>query len=128
MRRRFARLLAPGLLAVLVAALAACASLEAETPAQRVFALKAEYRAVLALAVDYESLPRCPVADTPVCSEPAVVERLRGADRRAELALDGAEQVVRSPAASQGAVALAMEAAGAAVAVLRQVLIDEGVL
>ena len=120
--RRFARLLAPWLLA----ALAACASLEAETPAQRVFALKSEYRAVLGLAVDYESLPRCPGAATPVCSEPAVVELLRRADRQAELALDGAERVVRSPAASQGAVALAVEAAGAAVAVLRQILADEG--
>lgn len=124
MRRRVLRLLAPGLLA----ALAACASLEAETPAQRVFALKSEYRAVLGLAVDYESLPRCPAVTTPVCSEPAVVELLRRADGRAEIAMDRAEQVVRSPAASQGAVALAVEAAGAAVAVLRQILIDEGVL
>ncbi|MCG8597249.1 MAG: hypothetical protein MI785_23155 [Kiloniellales bacterium] len=124
MRGLAARLLAPCLLA----ALAACASLEAETPAQRVFALKAEYRAVLALAVGYESLPRCPVAPTPVCSEPAVVDLLRRADGRAEIALDGAEQVVRSPAASEGAAALALEAAGAAVAVFRQLLIDEGIL
>ncbi|MDJ0944214.1 MAG: hypothetical protein QNJ30_12150 [Kiloniellales bacterium] len=124
MTRPVLALLASGLLALV----AACASLEAETPAQRVFALKSEYRAVLALAVDYESLPRCPSETTPVCSEPEVVELLRRADRRAELALDGAEQVVRSPAASEGAVALALESAGAAVAVLRQVLIDEGVL
>ena len=124
MRGLAARLLAPCLLA----ALAACASLEAETPAQRVFALKAEYRAVLALAVDYESLPRCPVAPTPVCSEPAVVDLLRRADGRAEIALDGAEQVVRSPAASEGAAALALEAAGAAVAAFRRLLIDEGIL
>ena len=125
MKRFLFRLLAPGLL---LAALAACPSLEAETPAQRVFALKAEYRAVLALAVDYESLPRCPAVTTPVCSEPDVVELLRRADARASLALDGAEQVVRSPAASAGDLALALEAARAAVAVLRQVLIDEGVL
>lgn len=124
MKRPFCRLLAPWLLA----ALAACASLEAETPAQRVFALKSDYRAVLALAVEYESLPRCPVVTTPVCSEPAVVSLLRHADSRAELAMDGAEQVVRSPAASEDAVALALEAAKAAVAVLQQILIDEGVL
>ena len=124
MKPAFGRLLAPWLLL----ALAACASLEAETPAQRVFALKAEYRAVLALAVDYESLPRCPAVTTPVCSEPDAVELLRRADARAAFALDGAEQVVRSPAASAGDLALALEAAGAAVAVLRQVLIDEGVL
>ena len=124
MTRPFLALLASGLLALV----AACASLEAETPAQRVFALKSEYRAVLALAVDYESLPRCPRATTPVCSEPEVVDLLRRADSRAEVALDGAEQVVRSPAASGGAVALALESAGAAVAVLRQILIDEGVL
>ena len=124
MKRPFRRLLASWLLA----ALAACASLEAETPAQRAFALKSDYRVLLTLAVDYESLPRCRTVTTPVCSESSVVELLRRADARAELALDEAEQVVRSPAASEGAVALAIEAARAAVAVLRQVLIDEGVL
>ena len=112
----------------LLAALAACASLEAETPAQRVFALKSDYRAALAVAVAYESLPRCPIVTTPFCSEPGVVSLLRQADRQAELALDGAEQVVRSPATSESAVALALEAARSAVAVLRQILIDEGVL
>ncbi len=124
MKHLFRRLLAVWLLA----ALAACASLEAETPAQRVFALKSDYRAALAVAVAYESLPRCPIVTTSFCSEPGVVSLLRQADRRAELALNGAEQVVRSPAASESAVALALEAARSAVAVLRQVLIDEGVL
>ena len=124
MKRPFSRLLA----ILSLAALAACAGLEAETPAQRVFALKSDYRAVLALAVEYESLPRCPVVTSPRCSEPAVVALLRQADSQAELALDGAEQVVRSPAASEGAVALALEAARAAVAVLQQILIDKGVL
>ena len=124
MKPAFGRLLAPWLLV----ALAACVSLEAETPAQRIFALKSDYRAVLALAVAYESLPRCPGATVPLCSGPAVVAELRRADRRAEVALDGAEQVVRSPAASEGAVALALEAARAAVAALRQILIDEEVL
>ncbi len=126
MKHVFRRLLVVWLLA----ALAACASLEAETPAQRVFALKSDYRAALAVAVAvaYESLPRCPIVTTPFCSEPGVVSLLRQADRQAELALDGAEQVVRSPATSESAVALALEAARSAVAVLRQILIDEGVL
>ncbi len=124
MKHVFRRLLVVWLLA----ALAACASLEAETPAQRVFALKSDYRAALAVAVAYESLPRCPIVTTPFCSEPGVVSVLRQADRQAELALDGAEQVVRSPATSESAVALALEAARSAVAVLRQILIDEGVL
>ncbi len=122
MKHVFRRLLVVWLLA----ALAACASLEAETPAQRVFALKSDYRAALAVAVAYESLPRCPIVTTPFCSEPGVVSLLRQADRQAELALDGAEQVVRSPATSESAVALALEAARSAVAVLRQILIDEG--
>ena len=124
MKHVFRRLLVVWLLA----ALAACASLEAETPAQRVFALKSDYRAALAVAVAYESLPRCPIVTTRFCSEPGVVSVLRQADRQAELALDGAEQVVRSPATSESAVALALEAARSAVAVLRQILIDEGVL
>lgn len=106
--------------------LSACATIEAQTPAQRVFALKSDYRAVLILAVTYESLPRCPEA--PVCSDPDVVELIQYADDKAAFALDGAEQVVRSEAASESTTSLAIEAAKKALDVLRQILIEQGVV
>lgn len=116
---------------LLAGALTGCgifASEIAETPAQRVFALKSDYQAILILAVKYESLPRCPDVDTLVCSEPAVVDIIRSADNRATLALDGAEEVVRSEAASEQTVNLAIEAAKKALDVLRQILIEEEIL
>ena len=115
--------------ALLLLALAGgCASQAAKTPAQRVFALKADYRAVLTVAVAYESLPRCAATRAQACSAPKVVALLREADRKATVSLDGAERVVRSPAASKSTAALAIEAASASVAVVRQILLDEGLL
>lgn len=108
--------------------LSACAAVEAETPAQRVFALKSDYRAVLILATTYESLPSCPNTSEPVCSDPDVVDLIRGADDKAAFALDGAEQVVRSEVASESTASLAIEAARKALEVLRQILIEEGVI
>ena len=123
MSRRLAR---PAAILLLVGLAAGCASVEAETPAQRVYALKADYRAVLTVAVAYESLPRCAAARPRACSAPEVVDLLREADAKAAAALDGAERVVRSPAASDSSAALAIEAARVAVAVVRQILADAG--
>ncbi|MCG8434053.1 MAG: hypothetical protein MJA83_08490 [Gammaproteobacteria bacterium] len=121
-------ILLPLALALPFLALPGCAVFQAETPAQTVYALKSDYRAVLSAAVGYAELPPCPEVETPVCAEPDLVELIVRADARAEAALDGAEAVVRSPAASESAIALAIAAAEAAVSVVRQILTDEGVL
>lgn len=106
--------------------LAGCAATEGETPQQIVFGLKSDYKAVLELAVTYESLPRCPQPDTAVCSEPEVVDLLRKADNHANTALNGAEEVVRSEAASKSTVDLAVESATKALDVFRNVVKEEG--
>lgn len=125
MSRRLAR---PAAVLLLLGLAAACAGPEARSPAQRVYALKADYRAVLTLAVAYESLPRCAAARSRACSAPAVVALLRAADAKAAAALDGAERVVRSTEASESTAALAIESARVAVAVVRQILAEQGLL
>lgn len=112
----------------LLAALTACASLIAETPAQRVFALTADYRALLTVALEYESLPRCDKTGRVLCSDAPAVERMRKADRYAEAALDEAEDIVRAPGLTEDSVRLAIRAAESAVAVFRLVLTEEGLL
>ena len=121
------RVAGPAALLLIVLA-AGCAIEAARTPAQRVYALKADYRALLTAAVAYESLPRCTETRARACSAPKVVALLREADAKAAVALDGAERVARSTAASESTAGLAIEAARASVAVVRQILVDEGLL
>lgn len=110
--------------------LGACASFEAETPEQRVFAAKADYLVPLRVANAYESLPRC--ADgakvTDACSRPNVVDIIRRAEKAADAALDSAETIVRDPNQSTATLALAATAAEEAVKVFRQILTDNGVI
>ena len=91
--------------------LASCALPRAETPAQRLFALQADYVTVLTVAAEYESLPRCSAAPPP-CSTGAIVEKIRGADdiafaaiSVAKKALGEGDAVERSLAAASAAVA-----------------------
>ncbi|WP_316978034.1 hypothetical protein [Shumkonia mesophila] len=115
-------LLAVGLL------LGACASMQAETPAQRVFAAQADFNAPLAVAVAYESQPRCLEGQSQLagCSDPAVVDILRSAYRDAAAALAAAQTAVRTPGIAESKVALAVAAARAAVDVFVAVVNNHG--
>lgn len=114
--------------AVCLVVLAGCASLIAETPAQRVFAAKQDYRALLTLAVDYVELPRCHEAERTLCSDADAVARIQKIDRYVEVALDEAEGIVRTPGLTGDALSLAIRSAESAVEVLRVVLTEEGLL
>lgn len=94
----------------------------AKTPAQRVFAVQADYNAALNLALAYESLPRCSAAITSGCSQPAVVTELRRADNVAYSAIKAAQDTVRTPGASNSTIELVMTGAANAVGVFRTVL------
>lgn len=113
---------------LLLLVLANCATVEAETPAQVIFALKSDYRAVLELAVTYESLPRCPQPDTVVCSDPDVVDLMRRADNHTATVLSGAEQVVRSAGASPDTLDLVVSSARQALEAFRSIVREEGLL
>jgi hypothetical protein len=76
--------------------LAGCASRLAETPAQMVFAVQTEYNGLLAIALAYESMPRCSETRPQPCSDPLIVEEIRKADNDAWAALLAAQEVVRS--------------------------------
>lgn len=109
-------------LVVLVFILVGCASRQAETPAQRVFALQADYNAMLAVAVAYESQPRCGPVVAPPCSKAAVVDQLRRADDHAFDALQSAQRVIRSNDARESPLQVAMAAAVEAVGLFRRTL------
>lgn len=113
---------------LLVLAITACASLEAETPAQRVFAAQADYNGLLALAVAYESQPRCGAEATLACSSVKIVDRIRKADNEAHATLRGAQDVVRTPGVSDSTAKLALAVAVKAISVLRVILTEEGLI
>ena len=111
--------------------LGACAVFQADTPAQKVFAIQADYNAVLAAAVAYESQPRCAEgigSDEQACSETSVVDALRRADDNAWIALRAAQEVVRTPGASDSTLSLAVTSATTAVGAVREILVLNGVI
>lgn len=107
---------------------AACASVVAESPSQRVFALEADYASLLSAAETYESLPRCAPGDSTIaCSDVHAVERIRQADNVAAAALDAAEATVRDPVVTEGGVEAALTAAANALGALETILTELGV-
>jgi len=111
--------------------LGACAIFQADTPAQKVFAIQSDYNAVLAAAVAYESQPRCEEgigSDEQACSETSVVDALRRTDDNAWIALRAAQEVVRTPGASDSALSLAVTSATKAVGAVREILVLNGVI
>lgn len=110
--------------AALALGLAGCATATsgAKTPAQRVFALQADYNAALNLAVAYESQPRCTPVLTSGCSSLSIVVEIRRADDAAYAAVKGAQNTVRTPGTSESTMELAMVGAANSIGALRTVL------
>ncbi len=92
--------------------LAGCAAAP-QSPQQAVFEAKSSYAVALTAAVAYKRLPDCARAAQP-CSDKAVVAQLQKADTVASVALDSAENAVRSPGFGQSVVSSAVAAAQAA--------------
>lgn len=123
------RFLLAALAALMLATpLAGCASRAAETPAQRVFAIQTEYNGALAVALAYESQPRCSETQPQPCSDPAAVNEIRKADNDAWAALLAAQEYVRAGGHEGGALAAALAAARSALGVLTAVLANHGLL
>lgn len=82
------------------------------TPAQTVFQIETQYKAVLAVAVTYEELPRCTTpAVTKVCSDAGIVTKIRQANDVAKSALDAAQAAVRDPTFDDSATSAAIVSA-----------------
>lgn len=109
--------------------LSGCAYLVAETPAQKVYAIQADYNGPLAAAVAYESQPRCVGLQTSIegCSEVKVVEALRKADDDVNAALRAAQNVVRTPGVSDSKVNLALVSFKQVIAAFEVILADHGI-
>ena len=114
--------------ALCLVVLTSCASLIAETPAQRVFAAKQDYKVLLTVAVEYVELPRCHETERKICSDADAVARIRKVDGYVEVAMDEAEDIVRTPGLTDDALALAIRSAESAIEVFRVVLTEEGLL
>lgn len=112
--------------ALLLPALGACASIEAETPAQRIFALQSDYNGLLAVAVAYESRPRCVGPARLDCSDAGAVAEIRKADNDAYAILRSAQAVARQPGASGANLIFA--SAQAAIDALRKILVNRGIM
>ena len=113
---------------LLMILLAGCATRVGETPAQVVYGLQGDYNAALAIASAYESQPRCLEGQDlteAVCSDPDAVEAIRSADNKAYAALVGAQEVVRTPGATDSAVSLAIASARAALDFFETVIAEE---
>lgn len=114
-------------------ALSACQSMEAvtppapKTPQQAVFLAESEYGVALHAALQYESLERCKEGGPKLCSDQAIVDRLRLARLAARSTLDAAESTVRNPAFSQDLLASAVIAATNAVAAFNKIQTELGV-
>ena len=116
-------------LAALAALLAGCASLIAETPAQRVYAIQADYNGPLAAAVAYESQPRCEDGQSQLdgCSDTKVVDLLRKADNDVNAAVRAAQKTVRTPEVNDSTVKLAITTLRQAIAAFEVILANHDI-
>jgi hypothetical protein len=107
---------------VLAAALAACAGQPVpQSPAQAVYAVEGDYAAALAVAVQYRALPPCAAAATPLCSTPEVLAQLEKGDAAAWIAIEAAQNTVRTPGASSNDETAALAAAQQAATAFQQI-------
>jgi hypothetical protein len=109
--------------------LAGCASfstsntIDTKSAANRVYAAKVGYTAVLTAAVTYNNLPRCGAPTSPpVCSQASVVDQLRKANSAAVATLDSAETVVRTPNVNQDVVEFSVVSAENAVKTVQSIV------
>lgn len=90
------RKMSVGLLVALCLGLTACTTLPT-SPAQSVYAMKTTYAGALSIAVAYKRLPDCAKTNAKLCSRAAVVADLQSADKTAFVAMEAAEDAVRTP-------------------------------
>lgn len=98
-------------------ALAACTTLgfpAPKTPAQAVYAAKANFLAAVTIAGKYKSLPPCGGVD-PICSDPNITPKIKLSAEAAKATLDAAEATVRDPNFQGGGTDAAIVAAQNAV-------------
>lgn len=110
---------------------AACASMQASKNSQwetKVFAVGADYNALLSVAVAYESQPRCAQGQKLGCSDTNVVVVIRKTNASAKAVLEAAEDTVRTPGVTDSKAMLALTAATEAVGALRTILTVNGLM
>lgn len=105
------------LLALAVGALAACSIAPApKSPAQAVYETEAALGAAETAAIHYTSLPHCGAGVAGLCSDPAIIAKVKSAADKAAAAVMAAQTAVRADpqAAKSGTQSAVDEAASAA--------------
>jgi hypothetical protein len=97
------------LAALLLSAILAACAVTPQSPAQTIYQLTSNYNAAATVIIAYKNLPPCPAA-TALCSDPAIVAKLKQADQIAYSALVAAENTVRTPGAGANAATAAVAA------------------
>lgn len=93
-----------------------------KTPAQSVFELKTVYASALSVAARYRALPDCAAPmHPPLCSDMAIIQKIRDVDAISGPILDTAEKVVRTPGFGADAVQSIITAATNALAAFTQI-------
>ncbi len=122
-------------LALLTMSLSACtnpalqniAPPQPKTPQQAVYLAMGDYHQLIALAIEYNSRPRCGDGAPKICSDTAIIEQLRKANRTAQAALFAAEDTVFNPKFSGSVLDAAALSAVNAVTVYREAMKQYGV-
>ena len=102
-------------------ALTSCATFRADTPSQRLFGIQADYNGALAVAVAYESQPRCAPVPVQPCSDTTTVIKMRAADDVAWSLLRNAQAIARNPDSAATTVSAAIDAALTAVSAFKTI-------
>lgn len=90
----------------------ACAT--PETPAQAVYLAQSNYAAALKVEVAYSKLPRCGMSDSPMlCSDPAIVKKVKTASDIAWTSIKEAQVAVRTPGFAESKVTTVVASATA---------------
>lgn len=107
------------LLALLLAVSVGCTT--PQTPQQGVYQAKSDFAAGLIVATQYKALPLCEDKGPVICKKESVVKTVLMVAEGAKIALDNAEQVVRTPGIGNDVAGTAETAAIAAVKTLTQI-------
>ena len=129
MMPRYKNVAIRGMGALLLAAGPLLGCVHTDTPEQAVFQAKADYEALLMLAVKYRNQPLCWPGASPLalgCSDSKVVALVRTADNAAEAVLDNAEATVRDGTATPAQKQQAVQAAQSSITSFGHVLTQYG--
>lgn len=104
---------------IALALLAGCTqNVKPQTPRESLALAEGTYNAAVAVAIQYKALPPCGGGVTKVCSDPAMLAKLKAADKLVQESFDAAEKTINDPNFSKDAMSAALVAVDNALVLL----------